>query len=805
MKQTLWNDDWLFWEDKDAFALVWNVPEGAQTISLPHDAMLRKPAAPDSPGGADAAFRFGGSYVYYKKLPAPEQWRDRTVTLRFEGVYQEAAVYVNSQLAARCPYGYSTFYVPLDDFLRYGEENAVRVLVRTGDMPNSRWYSGSGIYRDVYLMVGDLLHIGETGPRVSTRELSDDALLLVETPVANRSHRALSYTLETEILDADERCVARECTRLFLAAGGQETIAQRILMEKPRLWSDETPALYTLRVTLRGDAGVLDAAASRLGIRSLSLDAKNGLRVNGKPVKLRGACVHHDNGLLGAASYEDAEFRRVRLLKEAGFNAIRSAHNPMSQAMLRACDELGVYVMDEAFDMWTRAKSDHDYSRHFSDRWQSELEAMANKDFNHPCVILYSLGNEIPEIATDHGAALGRAMCRSMHSLDDTRYAFVSVNGVFASGDDIDTIMADVLAQAGPDGGNVNDFMTAMDTNMDAIVTHPIVSRNLEKAAAGMDLIGYNYMTARYRPDAQDHPNRVIVGSETYPPEIARNWAIIRECGNVIGDFAWSGWDYLGEAGVGIPAYQFGEGGFGARFPAQLAYVGDLDITGLRRPASYFRQIVFGLRREPYLVVQSPAHYGQALRKTPWVISDAIASWTHRGFEGKPVIVEVYAAGDEVELRQNGTSLGRKAAGEAVGCIARFETTYEPGTLEAVSYENGREVGRCALKTADAASARLRVAPELWAELIYAPIALTDAQGVVIADEKATLTCRVTGDAALIGLGSGDPKPAYNYTGDTAELFHGRALAILKKSADTGTALLTVRANGLETTERIAW
>lgn len=805
MRETLWNENWLFWEDKDAFALVWNVPESAKTVSLPHDAMLLKPAAPDSPGGGDAGFRFGGSYVYYKNLLAPEAWRDKTVTLRFEGVYQEAAVYVNSQLAARCPYGYSTFYVPLDDFLRYGEENAVRVLVRTGDMPHSRWYSGSGIYRDVYLMVGDLLHIGETGPRVSTRELSDDALLRVETPVVNRSHRALSYALETEIFDADDRLAARECTRLFLASGAQETISQRVLVENPRLWSDETPTLYTLRVTLRNDAGVLDEAESRFGIRSLALDAKNGLRVNGKSVKLRGACVHHDNGLLGAATYADAEYRRVRLLKEAGFNALRSAHDPMSQAMLRACDELGVYVMDEAFDMWTRAKSDHDYSRHFSDRWQSELEAMARKDFNHPCVILYSLGNEIPEIATDHGAALGREMCRCMHALDDTRYAFVSVNGVFASGDDIDTIMADVLAQAGPDGGNVNDFMTAMDTNMDAIVTHPIVSRNLEKAAAGMDLIGYNYMTARYRPDAANYPNRVIVGSETYPPEIARNWAIIRACGSVIGDFAWSGWDYLGEAGVGIPAYQFGEGGFGARFPAQLAYVGDLDITGFRRPASYFREIVFGLRKAPYIVVQDPAHYGQALRKTPWVISDAIASWTHRGFEGKPVVVEIYAAGDEVELRQNGVSLGRKAAGEAVGCITTFETTYEPGTLEAVSYECGREIGRAALKTADAASARLQITPELWPELIYVPIALTDADGVVITDEEHTLTCRVSGDAERIGFGSGDPRPTHNYIGDTAELFHGRALAILKKRTPTGTAHLTLQSDGLELEKTIAW
>ncbi len=804
MRESRWNENWLFWNDGNAFSLVWDVPDHAESVTLPHDAMLCRPAAADSPGGGDAAYRFGGSYVYYKELFAPEAWQDQRITLRFEGIYQEAAVYVNSQLAARSPYGYSTFYVPLDAYLRYGENNAIRMLVRTGDMPNSRWYSGSGIYRDVYWMQGGLLHIGETGPRVTALETQPDAQLLVETPVSNRDHRARSYTLETEILDAQGRAVATERTPLFLAAGGDETIAQRILVETPRLWSDETPELYALRVTLRDDAGLCDRAESRFGIRTLALDSKNGLRVNGRPVKLRGACIHHDNGLLGAADYDDAAQRRVRLLKQAGFNAIRSAHNPLSQAMLRACDELGVYVMDEAFDMWTRAKSDHDYSRHFSDRWPQELEALAHKDYNHPSVILYSLGNEIPEIATDHGSSLGRAMCRHMKALDPTRYVFASVNGVFASGDDIGSIMADVMAKAGPADGNVNDFMTAMDTYMDDIVTHPIVSRNLEKAAAGMDLIGYNYMTARYEPDAVNYPNRVIVGSETYPPEIARNWAIIRRCGNVIGDFTWTGWDYLGEAGVGIPAYEPGEGGFGARFPAQLAYVGDFDITGFRRPASYFREIVFGLRKDPYIVVHDPARQGQTLRKTPWVISDSIASWSHHGFEGKTVTVELYSTGDEIELILNGKSLGRKAAGEAVGFITTYEVVYTPGTLEAIAYENGAPIGRTALQTAGPA-ARLQLAPEIGTELIYVPITVTDAADIPVTDEAHTLSCSVSGNAVLLGFGSGDPKPKYNYTDNIAEAFHGRALAILKKHALTGTARITLQTNGLEQSDAIVW
>lgn len=802
MKTIKWNDNWKFWEDKDAFSLVWSVPEDAETIELPHDAMLQNVAYAESPNGGGTGYRDGGNYVYYKELFAPSEWVDRAVTLKFEGVYQEAKVYVNSQLAASCACGYSTFYVPLNDFLRFGETNAVRVLVRTGDMPNSRWYSGSGIYRDVYLMMGGLCHIGETGPRVSTAELKEDALLLVEMPLCNRSHRTVSLTLRTEILDDLGAVVAEDQVPVFLPGGHSESLSQRIPVPAPRLWSAETPELYTVKTTLLCDGSLVDQVEDRFGIRALSLDPKHGLQVNGTPVKLRGACIHHDSGLLGAATYEDAEYRRVRLLKEAGFNAIRCAHNPAAPALLRACDELGMYVMEEAFDMWTRAKSDHDYSRHFCSDWKKDIRAMAEKVFNHPSVILYSLGNEIPEIATEHGAALQREMYRFLRSIDHTRYILSSVNGVFASGDQIGAIMADVLKAEGSTEGNVNNFMQAMDTHLDAIATHPLVSGNLEKAAAGMDLIGYNYMTARYEPDARDYPNRVIVGSETYPPEIARNWEIITRQRNVIGDFTWTGWDYIGEAGVGIPAYTFGEGGFGAQFPCQLAYVGDLDITGVRRPQSYYREIVFGLRKKPYIAVQDPERYGQELIKTPWVLSDSLSSWTYPGREGQSVVVEVYTPGDWVTLSVNGKQVG---AASPADCMARFEINYEPGAMEAVAWQGETVLGRMTLTTARSGERKLQMKAEMGAELIYIPITLTDASGTTVPDETKTLRCTVSGDAVLLGFGSGDPKPKYNYTGSITETWQGQALAILKKTSTAGSAHFTADSIGFCGKTAISW
>ena len=241
MKQAKWNDDWLFWEDVDAFSLVWNLPGQAEKISLPHDAMLHKDACAESKNAANTGYRDGGSYVYYKALYAPASWAYKTITLKFEGVYQNAAVYVNSQLAAQCAYGYSTFYVPLNDFLRYGEENAIRVLVRTGDMPNSRWYSGSGIYRDVYLLEGNLIHVAETGVRISTRECADDALLAAATPIQNRSHRAVPCEVLTEILDADGNVAASEKTPVFLKGGSSENIDQRILVSDPKIRRISTP------------------------------------------------------------------------------------------------------------------------------------------------------------------------------------------------------------------------------------------------------------------------------------------------------------------------------------------------------------------------------------------------------------------------------------------------------------------------------------------------------------------------------------------------------------------------------------
>ncbi len=795
MRTNKWNRDWKFWEEKDAFALVWSVPDSAETVALPHDAMRLREPDPASPNGGDTAYRGGGNYVYVKRFHAPEEWRDQTVTLKFEGVYMNSLVYLNGQLAGKRPYGYSQFYVRLNDHLNYGGENELRVLVKNGGMPNSRWYSGSGIIRDVWLLTGGPATLEPEELYVSTRAIEDGyAVLEVSAGLKNRDRLPHDARLEGRVVDPEGKEAASFALPVFLAAGAEERLTQSLTVDGPALWSAETPALYRCEIRLTEGDRVLDSDAADFGIRTLQLDARQGLRVNGKTVKLRGACIHHDNGLLGAVTDADAELRRVRILKEAGFNAIRAAHNPASVPLLDACDRLGMYVMDESFDMWTRPKKDLDYSL-FSDKWwREDAAAMVRKDRPHPSVVFYSLGNEIPEVGMPQGSALGREMARLVKSLDPDRFTMVSVNGVFAAGDQVDRILGDILS-AGPEGdqgGSVNDFMSAMDAHMDDIVRHPIVSGRIEAACAGMDAVGYNYMTARYEDDAVNYPYRVVVGSETYPPEIARNWALVKRLPSVVGDFAWTGWDYIGEAGVGIPAYRFGEGGFGAKFPCQLAYCGDIDITGFRRPASYFREIVFGLRKAPYITVQDPAHHGERLIKTPWVISDSRSSWSWPGFEGRPVVVEVYSPGTEVELLLNGVSLGRRPCGPAHSFTAYFETAYQPGALTAVAYDGESELGRVELTSAGAA-ARLDAAPEpAGEELVYVDLTLRDRDGLAADAADVELSVSVSGAGELAGLGSGDPKPVHGYAGTVTRTFHGRALAIVRR-AGAGEILLTAR------------
>jgi beta-galactosidase len=785
-------------------------------VHLPHDALIDAERHPDH--GPASGYFPGGAFEYRTTLAVPTEWRDRWVTLRFEGVHRGAMVYVNEQLAASRPYGYSEFSVALDPFLRHGEDNVIEVQSITGS--DSRWYTGAGIYREVALAVADPVHVALDGLFVTTPEIDDDgAVTVVAVEVDNDTRHTRTVTATTSILDGDGAVVARAISPVTVAPGSRSVAVHRMHLAHPRRWDLDDPYQYCCESTLHDGDQELDRAETRFGIRQLQLDPLHGLRLNGTSVKLRGTCLHHDNGILGAATIRRADERRIEILKSAGFNAVRSAHQPMSRALLDACDRLGMLVMDETFDVWTRSKSDDDYARSFGEWWEADVEAMVRKDRNRPSVVMYSIGNEIQDTGTPLGAALGRRIAEKVKQLDPTRYTTNSVNALLSVGSELfaaigaDTTpaTADAPSETRADDRGVNTLLTTWSEFLPRLLQRDIVADRTAESFAAVDVAGYNYMDSRYVLDGQIYPNRVIVGSETFPAEIGRNWPLIQANPHVIGEFTWVGWDYLGEAGVGRTEYanqpeSERTGQFLGPYPWIFAGSGDIGITGVRRPISYYREIVFGLRAEPFIAVDRPAHHGETVTHTsPWAWPDVISSWTWPGREGRPVRVEVYSASDEVELLRDGEPVGRAATGPAAEFMASFVTEFQPGELTAVAYVDGVETGRTVLRSA-AAGTKLAVDVDRDVvvaddgDLAFLAIAIVDDAGELRPDADRPVSVEVDGPAILQGFGSADPTPRTSYRQASRSTHDGRALAIVRPTG-TGTVTVRVRAEGCEPVE----
>ncbi|WES63066.1 glycoside hydrolase family 2 TIM barrel-domain containing protein [Microbacter sp. GSS18] len=759
-------------------------------VRLPHDAMRDLPRSADSDQGAAAGYFPGGVFEYARILDVPEEWRDRSVVLEFEGVYRDAVVLVDGNVVAHEPNGYSAFTVALDAFLRPGATHRLTVEARAHR--DSRWYSGAGIYRPVHLAVSDPVHIPLGGTRVTTPDIdAHRAVVEIMTIVENETRRARSLRVHWEVVGPGGDVVAEATAPVTVLPGEPATARMRVAVERPLTWHPDHPWLYEVRARLVDAGDELDTDAATFGIRRVQVDPARGLRIDGEPVLLRGACVHHDNGPLGAATIDAAEDRRVRLLKEAGFNALRSAHNPMSRAMLEACDRQGVLVMDELADVWTRSKTAFDRAPSFPEHWRSDVAAMVAKDLNHPSVVLYSIGNEILELGTPLGGAWSRRLAEEVRRLDPTRPVTNGINGIIANLDRIADAMAE-LSETDP-----NTMMANMGEQMALMNASQLVSDSIEESAAALDVVGFNYADSRYRQDAVDHPHRVIVGSETFPAHIDAMWALVTELPHVIGDFTWTGWDYLGEAGIGRVDYTDAEGyvatGTAGPFPYLTAECGDLDITGHRRTISYWREIVYGLRAEPYIAVHRPRHHGRPTATTPWSWDDTVASWTWDVEPGASVLVDVYADADEVELLLDGTSLGSARVGEAKSFVARFETPYRPGELLAVARRGGAEVGRHALRTAEHPGLRIRAEePAVDADgLAYLVVELAGDAGVVACDADRLVTVAIEGPGELAGLGTGRARTEEPFAGPSVTTYDGRALAVVRP---TGPGVISVSA-----------
>ena len=761
----------------------WNSP-GWTTVNLPHDFSIGQQRDPATLAGPGNGYFPGGVGAYEKVLPVLGEWSGRTVVLEFEGVYGYTTVWVNRHMVAQHPYGYSGFHCDLTPYLVAGTENTIRVLVNNSALPNSRWYSGSGIYRHAWLLVGDSVHVVPEGIQISTPTASRDAsTVTVQTTLANRSMATARVALQTTVL-ADGVEVASIETVLEAIAGTTAEVGQILVVSPTELWSPEHPYLYTVRSEVMREHVLIDSVETRLGIRDIRFDAQHGFRLNGEAVKLRGGCVHHDCGLLGAASYDRAEARKIELLKACGFNAVRCAHNPPAPAFLDACDRQGLLVIDEAFDCWREGKTANDYSVHFAEWWQRDLAAMVLRDRNHPCVVLWSIGNEIGERdGRSDGYGYARKLADFVRQLDKTR----AVTSALCE------LSAELASPAVFPAGAVED--EAAD---------PWGSRT-SRFAAPLDVVGYNYLQQRYEQDGNRFPGRIICGTESFPKDAFDCWNLVERLPFVIGDFVWTGLDYLGEAGIGIVRYD-GQKRWLGEYPWHQAFCGDIDICGFRRPQSYYRDCVWGRASAPYIAVHNPEHYGRIADPSRWSWPDVRSSWTWPGFDNRPIVIDLYCPTGDVELFVNGTSLGRKPAGKANRYIATYETVYVQGELEAVGYDGDTECARTVLRTVgEPASVRLtpdrRELEAASGDLSYVTVELLDAAGDVVPHQAPAVRVVVYGVGALVAVGSSNPISEEPYTGDQRRFSDGRAMAVVRTTGEPGDITVAAYVDGLPVAE----
>jgi beta-galactosidase len=777
MNRIDFNSDWTVAPNVSVFSELTGGAAGARAVTLPHDGMLELERSASSPNGPSTGYFDGGAISYRKTFTAPDEWRSRSILLEFQGVYRDAMVYLNGVLVGQRPNGYVPFRVRLDEALRYGEPNRLRVDARA--YRDSRWYSGLGIHRGVTLLDLPQMHLTPGKVRVTTPDIDDSrAVVEVAADVSQDGTATATRELRVRIVDPSGQSVAAGSQPVTVTRGRSATARHRLYVPQPDLWSVDRPALYQTQVELVDGEQVIDAITQTFGIRKLQLDAQHGLRINGESVTLRGACIHHDNGILGAVSLPEAEERRIRILKSAGFNAIRSAHNPVAPAVLDACDRLGMLVVDEAFDMWTEGKQPFDYSLTFSDWWQRDLEAMVEKDINHPSVIMYSIGNEILDAGKPLGALIGRDLAEKVRELDPTRFTTNGISDFVATlSDTIPMIQAELEGVA----GGINDADGIGKAVIDRIGRSQFVTDATAESHSVVDVVGHNYAAWRYDEDRDAYPDRVVVGTETNPVDIDVNWALVARLPHVIGDFTWTGWDYLGEAGLGLTTYPTHAGEWtGDAYPALIAYCGDIDITGFRRPASYYRQIVFGLRAEPYIAVHRPVPDGTTAVGLSWAWTDSLSTWTWDVAPGAGLTVDVYSDADEVELLLDGRSLGIRPAGCGHRYQARFEVPYEHGNLRAVARRDGTPAETFALRTAGAvAAADIAVERVEGGRVAFLAIQLVDTEGTPVPIDDRPVSVTVEGGATLMGLGSASPVTEHSFLHAECLTFEGRAQAII--------------------------
>jgi len=780
--RTSLDDQWKFFLGDPANAQDTDFSDDAwRDVTLPHDWSIEGHFDAKATMGGAGGFLPSGIGWYRKHLNIPPAWNGERVSVEFEGVYMNADVWMNGQHLATHPYGYTSFDVDLTPALKVGGPNILAVRVDNSEQKNSRWYSGSGIYRHVWLIVTGPVHVAPWGVFVAVPQASADAAAVtVQTQVTNDSASAQTVKIATSILSPTGTEVAKMESDCSVAAGGTQQVSQQTQLTHPALWSPATPQMSSAVTTISEGGNVIDRVTTPFGIRSLAWNATQGLTLNGVTLKLNGGCIHGDNGVLGTAAFDRAEIRKVEQLKATGFNELRTAHNPPSPALLDACDRLGVLVMEDTFDCWFDGKNDKDYHLIFKDWWERDLDSLVVRDRNHPSIVFWNIGNEIPNVLSPMGVDYNSKLINAIHGLDKTRPV---TNAIL--------------------GWPHADQQTNADTEWNA-----------------EDIVGTNYALGQHIKQEARFPNRILVCTESSPGEPFNGWNDVTHNAFVVGDNVWSAEDYLGECGVGRWFYEgdptepldppdpakpnevrpVGHGN-DKLYPWHGANPGDLDILGNRKPMAHWRNIVWDEGEKLYMGVRQPEGDKKVI-VVGWGWFPVWESWTWPGWEGKQMAVEVYSRYPKVRLYLNGAPIGEQDTNEGQHFRAIFHLPYQPGTLRVVGVQDGNEVGEYTLATADA-PASIRLTPDRTTihadgqDLSFVQVEVLDKDGKVQPNADEEISFALTGPGSIAGLGNADLKSEEPYQGTQCRVFHGVAQVVIRSTHQPGALQLKAHAEGL--------
>jgi beta-galactosidase len=764
-------------------------------IDLPHDWSIEDlpdqkegsvigPFSKESIGKMGTGYTIGGTAWYRKTFTIDKADKNKIVFLQFDGVYMNSDIWVNGKHVGNHPYGYTSFYYDITPFLNpAGDQNVVAVQVKN-EGRNARWYSGSGIYRHTWLTIVNPVHVSIWGTYVTTPEVSEkNARIEIVTNVTNSGKEETPVTVQVQLFDPSGKIAGTNTMDSSIPGGNSADIRQSMDVANPVLWSVDNPNLYQAQVTVLVYKKESDNFTTTFGIRSIHFDAQTGFTLNGKNMELKGGCFHHDNGPLGSAVIDRAEERKIEILKKAGFNAIRCSHNPPSPCLLDACDRLGMLVIDELADMWEKPKvSPDDYSKYIRTNWKKDLGSILLRDRNHPSVIMWSIGNEIPEAADTSGLRIAGQLAAEVRRLDSTR--------------PVTEAMVDFMA------------FTTGKSGWDKQAPH----------MALLDVVGYNYAFDRYKADHTKYPDRVMFASESMPPLSFQNWQANEELPYVIGNFSWTAMDYLGEAGVGLPRLidiPAGKPGAGSNqmagmmqffspdsWPIFNNFQGDIDLTGNPK-TPYFYQHVVWRENKLEILVHRPIPTGKKEIVSPWGFPDELKSWNWEGHEGEKLQVHVYTRSKLVKLELNGKPVGEQAVDDSKSITATFEVQYEPGTLTARCYDNGVETASETIKTVGKpAVIRLTADRSLIKadrnDLSYVIAEILDAEGnVVPCADDVLVNFEISGNGEIAGVGSGSPTDMSSFQQPHKKTWQGKCLAIVRPRGEAGKIVLTARAEGL--------